>query len=229
MRLAEAFSSKGIGTSWWTLVAVLVLLAPAYGQHFDITPLFGLRTGGSMTVQQEGQPPQAQAHLGESAIFGVAAGFRFFGEDGCEDCSVIEFRWTRQNTDLALKDTTPVATPFSIPFGKTSVNFDHYLADFSYEFKLEQASTVRPFVMASMGVAHMSAAASGSTRFVFGIGGGVKIFPRPHWGIRFQAEYIPTVLHAEVQRLVCSGGCIIALGGGLLNQFGFTAGPVFRF
>ena len=36
-------------------------------------------------------------------------------------------------------------------------------------------------------------------------------------------------MHSEVQRVVCNAGCVVALGGGLLNQFEFNVGPVFRF
>jgi hypothetical protein len=210
------------------LAAVLAGIVPAHSQGIEITPLFGLRTGGSVDLQREGQPPQARANLGDSATFGVAAGFRFFDDEGCEDCSGIEFRWMRQNTNLAFKETAPVPTPLAT-FGRTDVTLDHYLADFTYEWKLEEATTVRPFVLGSLGAAHMSTPASGNTRFTFGLGAGVKVFPQRHWGLRFQVEYLPMVMHAEVQRLICAGGCVIALGGGLMNQFEFSIGPVFRF
>jgi hypothetical protein len=36
-------------------------------------------------------------------------------------------------------------------------------------------------------------------------------------------------MHAEVQRLICAGGCIVGLGGGLMNQFEVSIGPTFRF
>jgi hypothetical protein len=75
----------------------------------------------------------------------------------------------------------------------------------------------------------MSTPAESSTRFEFGIGGGVKVFPRPRWGIRLQVEYLPIVMHAEVQRVVCAGGCIVMLNGGVMNQFVANIGPIFRF
>jgi len=158
----------------------------------------------------------------------VAAGVRFFSEDGCEDCSVIEFRWMRENTNLGFKETTPVPTPLAA-FGRIPVNLDHYLADFTYEWDIQGAKAVRPFVLGTLGAAHLSTPASGSTRFTFGLGAGVKVFPQRHWGVRLQVEYLPMVMNAEVQRLICAGGCVVALGGGLMNQFEFTVGPVFRF
>ena len=83
MNLFESVCArKDIGKRWWILAALLANVVPAHGQHFDITPLVGFRTGGSLEVQQEGQPQRARAGLGDSATFGVAAGIRFFSEDG---------------------------------------------------------------------------------------------------------------------------------------------------
>jgi hypothetical protein len=182
-----------------------------------------------MEVQQEGQPQRARASLGDSAAFGVAAGIRFFSEDGCDDCSVVEFRWMRQNTHLGFKETTPVPTPLAAAFGRAPVTLDHYLGDFTYEWDVQEAKAVRPFILGSLGAARLSTPVSGRTSFSFGIGAGVKIFPQRHWGIRLQVEYLPMLLNAEVQRVICAGGCVVALGGGLMNQFEFSLGPVFRF
>ena len=223
------YARRGIRKIWWMLIVALAHLGPAYAQHFDVTPLIGVRAGGSVEVQEEDQPPQARARLGAGLTYGVAAGIRFRDEQGCDDCSVIEFRWMRQNTNLGLVASPPVATPLAVSFGRTSVTLDHYLSDYTYEWNLEDAQTIRPFVLASLGAARLSTPASDSTRFSFGLGAGVKIFPRPHWGFRLQVEYLPMLMHSGVQQVVCSAGCVVALGGGLLNQFEFTAGPVFRF
>jgi hypothetical protein len=229
------YARKGIAKTWWILIAALALLAPAHGQGFDVTPLVGVRLGGSVDAQPEGQPKQVHARLADSVTFGVAAGIRFHDTQGCEDCSVIQFRWMRQNTNLGLVATTtpvptpPVATPLTTAFGRTSVALDHYLADFAYEWNLEDAPTVRPFILASLGAAYLSTPVSGNARFTFGLGAGVKIFPRPHWGVRLQVEYLPMVMHSGIQQVVCGASCVVTLGGGLLNQFEFTAGPEFRF
>jgi hypothetical protein len=75
----------------------------------------------------------------------------------------------------------------------------------------------------------MSTPASSATRFAFGLGTGFKVFPKPHWGFRFQVEYLPIVMHAEAQSVVCFSGCVVALSGGLMNQFQVSFGPAFRF
>jgi hypothetical protein len=74
----------------------------------------------------------------------------------------------------------------------------------------------------------MATPVESSTRFEFGFGAGVNFFPKPRWGLRFQVEYLPIVRHAEVQEVVCAGGCIVILNGGVMNQFVVNVGPIFR-
>jgi hypothetical protein len=64
---------------------------------------------------------------------------------------------------------------------------------------------------------------------VFGVGTGVKIFPARTWKFRLGVEYMPIVMHTELQKLVCISGCIVVLNGGIMNQFQVTFGPSFRF
>ena len=220
--------------SWWGFLLVVVAgVTPAQCQKFEITPLFGGTYGGTIKVQQEGQDSVFRAHIADSLSYGIAAGFRFSGDslDYCEDCSVIEFRWMRQDSHLGLEKMPLSVNPlFTLPTRKPSVHLDHYLGDFTHEWIIDAShATVRPFVTLSLGAARLSAPAAASTRFAFGIGAGVKVYARKHWGVRFQAEYLPSVLHAEVQEIVCTGGCIVALSGGVMNQFVMSIGPTFRF
>jgi hypothetical protein len=40
---------------------------------------------------------------------------------------------------------------------------------------------------------------------------------------------LPMVMHADLQQVVCTVGCVVVLGGGVMNQFEVTVGPTFRF
>ena len=223
------WSRKAIGKDRiLAAVALFVCLVPAYGQY-EITPLVGARFGGTIELEQAGMP-NASAHLTDSISYGVAGGYRFAGEE--EGHSLIEFRWMRQNTHLALKQDPLVPTPFGANGANSfrpAITLDHFLADFTYEYHLEDAPKVQPFVTFGLGAALMSAPAASATRFMFGIGGGVKVFPSPHWGVRFEVEYLPIVMHGEIQSIVCTGGCVVALNGGVMNQFQVSVGPAFRF
>ena len=224
--MSEVLCRGRVVARGYVCIAFLLSAASAHGQKYEITPLIGGAFGGTIKLEQA-STSNVEAHVSDSFTFGVAGGYRFDSED--EGYDAIEFRWMRQNTNLGFKETTPVPTPLAAAFGRTAVTLDHYLADFTYEWNLDEAKPVRPFVLGSLGAARLSTPVTGSTRFAFGLGAGVKIFPQRHWGVRLQVEYLPMLMHSEVQRVVCAGGCVVALGGGLMNQFEFTFGPVFRF
>ena len=210
------------------MFALLLSLGSAYGQRYEISPLVGARFGGTVKLEQ-GSARNAEAHLSDTISFGVAGGFRFDGENG-DGNDMFEFRWMRQNTHLGFKQDPLVPTPHSASSAfRPSVSLDHFMADFTHEFNLEEASKIQPFVSLGLGAARMSTPASAATRFAFGIGGGAKIFPSTHWGFRLKVEYLPIVMHTELQTLVCTAGCVVILNGGLLNQFEVSFGPAFRF
>ncbi len=218
---------RGVMRRGFPFIALFVNAVSAYGQKYEITPLIGGSFGGTIQLEQA-STPNVDAHVADGFLFGVAGGFRFDGEDG-EGHDVIEFRWFRQDTHLFLKQDPLVATPSITASFRPGIALDHFLGDFTHEFTIKDAPKIFPFVTASLGAARMSTPASSATRFAFGIGTGVNVFPARHWGFRLNAEYLPIVMHAELQRLVCSGGCIVVLNGGVMNQFVFSAGPSFRF
>jgi hypothetical protein len=211
----------------YLFIALFVSVVSAHGQKYEITPLIGGSFGGTIQLEQA-STPNVDAHVADSFIFGLAGGFRFDGEEG-EGYDAIEFRWFRQDTNLFLQQDPLVATPLIAASFRPGIALDHFLVDFTHEFTIKEAPKIYPFVTVSLGAARMSTPASSATRFAFGVGTGVNVFPAKHWGFRLSVEYLPIVMHAELQRLVCAGGCIVVLNGGLMNQFVFSAGPSFRF
>ncbi len=236
MRQGREAASHRLGSTAQRLVALAVVLAgvlPARGQSFDASAFIGGRFGGVFNIEETGVP-NFRANLGDSLTFGAGGGFRFDQED-CVGCGLIEFRWMRQDTHLTVKQD-PLAPPMVNPLGATATAFrapvtlDHFLGDFTREWPMEGAKSVRPFLTGTLGAVHISAPAAGATRFVFGLGGGFKVFPTHHWGLKFQAEYLPIVLHGALEPIVCTAGtCAVALTGGIANQFTVSLGPVFRF
>jgi hypothetical protein len=221
----------------YAAASLIVCLIPAHGQSFEITPLVGGIFGGTVNVEQPEVSPRVGANLDNSFTYGIAGGIRFnplmdLDEEPCKGCDSIDFRWLRQRTNLSLEENplapTPVIPP--IPNFHPAVTFNRFLVDFTHEWNLKENKKVKPFLTASLGAAYISAPASSVTRFMFGIGAGVVILPKPHWGFLFRAEYLPIVREAQVQRLACvAGACVFAVGGGLINQAELTAGPTFRF
>jgi hypothetical protein len=203
-------------------------VSTAAGQRVEISPLVGAHAGGSLDLQEENENFRAGAELSSGLSYGVAGGFRFDDYD-CTDCALVGFRWMRQETNLRVKQASVIGAPLAAAVERSRIHMDHFLMDFVREWTVEEAKPVRPFLSASLGISRLSAPASSNLRFAFGIGAGVKIFPAERWGLRFHVEYLPTVLHAEVQRIACIVGCTVALSGGLMNQFVVNVGPVFRF
>src|SRR5581483_4328071 len=222
MPLSKAiWPRKGGGGRCAPLFVLFVIVVSAHGQNFEITPLVGATFGGTLHLEQTGTP-NYYAHVADAFSFGLAGGYRLDADDGGHD--LVEFRWLRQDSHLTLPQNPlavsgPVPTPYTSSYFRPSVTLDRFLADFSHEFPIQEAPSIEPFVTASLGAALMSLPASSATRFAFGLGAGVKIFPALHWGFRLEAEYQPIVMHAELQRLVCTTGCIVVLNGGIMNQF----------
>jgi hypothetical protein len=220
---------------WWLrlMVTALAYLICAYAQRYEITPLVGGISGGTVKLEQQGVSPNVEAHIDDSFAFGVSGGFRFDSDDlagdVCERCDSIDFRWLRQNTHMSIRTDPLAPQPVIAAAFYPSVTIDRFLTDFTHSWNIHEAKAIKPFVTASLGAARLATPESSAFRFVFGIGTGVDILPKPRWGIRFQVEYLPIVMHAELQSAVCAAGCVFVLGGGLMNQFEFSVGPTIRF
>jgi hypothetical protein len=209
------------------MVALCANLLAEDAQSYEITPLVGASFFGTPHLEQTGSP-NFYAQLADSLTYGLAGGYRFDGEHG-DGHDEIEFRWMRQSSHLSLPQNPLVPSSYASNSFRPNVTIDSFFGDFTHEFDLQEGPKIAPFITGSLGAAVLSAPASTATRFTFGIGAGLKIFPAPRWGFRMWAEYQPIVMHTELQRLVCAGGCIVILNGGIINQFQVSIGPAFRF
>jgi hypothetical protein len=228
MEMSDRFRAMRVVSLCRISMPLLVSVLSAYGQRFEITPLVGGMFGGTVKLEEQGFH-NFQSHMEDRLSFGVAGGVHYDADD-CDGCNFIEFRWIRQNTHLRLEQDPLVVTPAAVVSAfHPAVTVDNFLGDFTREWRLEDTAMLRPFLTATLGAARMATPAASATRFVFGIGTGLKVFPTRQWGIRFQVEYLPIVMSADLQRVVCAGGCIVALSGGVMNQFQVSVGPAFRF
>ena len=227
MKISEKVRHAQVIKACRIVALLFVCLAPAHGQRYEITPLVGGMFGGTIGLEQQGVH-NFEAHVNDRLSFGISGAVRFDSDD-CRGCNLIGFRWMRQNTHLRLHQDPIAVTPFTVSPFHPSVTFDNFLTDFSREWDLEKTPILKPFLSVSLGAARMSTPAASTTRFVFGIGTGVNVFPKPRWGFHVQVEYLPMVMHAELQRVVCGVNCIVALSGGIMNQFQVSIGPSFRF
>ena len=201
------------------LLLLFCLSLPAAAQRrFDVTPLIGYRFHDSFPTKD----PANEENLGEGKLahgesFGAAAGIRF------QDDQVVEFRWTRQNTGLSLTGPPPLGTR------ESGASVDQLHADFTKEFVVSDLARSRPYVLAGIGVTRVKSAGDDFSRFSFGIGGGIKVFPVSRFGLRFEAQWAPVYVEPELKGVLCTGGCVTGIGGKLVHQVQFSVGPIFSF
>ena len=93
----------------------------------------------------------------------------------------------------------------------------------------EYGSTkVRPFSNGLVGLTRYAAEADSDIRFMVAAGGGVKIFPASHIGVRLDGRVLATFLDASGTMVACVDGCIARLHVSIAWQAEFTAGLVVR-
>ena len=66
-------------------------------------------------------------------------------------------------------------------------------------------------------------------RFAVGGGGGLKLFPTPHLGLRLDTRIMATFAEAAGVTLCSNGACFLALHLHVAWQAEFTAGVVVKF
>jgi opacity protein-like surface antigen len=174
--------------------------------QLEVTPLFGYRTNMSFKTDPDADGITSKFVFDASPAYGFAIGFRSHDED------VVEFRWSRQDT-------------------RTGWILNQFHLDCSHEYVVDEwPAWARPYIMASVGATHISNTTNFPvvTRFSFGLGAGIKIFPSPRVGFKVQAEWLPVWI-TQKAKAFCSGGCVVRFSGQLGSQGEVTAGPVFRF
>lgn len=87
---------------------------------------------------------------------------------------------------------------------------------------------VRPFANGLVGLTRYASQADSEVRFVVAAGGGVKIFPASHIGVRLDGRVLATFLDASGTMVLCVNGCIARLHVSIAWQAEFTAGLVVR-
>jgi len=199
---------------------VLVLSATgAMAQdRFEIQPFIGYKFGGGIDI---GPNPLGitRVNFNSGVAGGVSATFNATPNLG------LEFLWNRQATKVVgqINATTDYAQTVDATLDQFHGNFIITLT--------ERESKLKPFVLFGLGATHGGAGGSSSTKFSFGLGGGVKYFFSEHMGVRAQIRYAPTYLYSTAGGLYCGwwGFCWTVPDDHYLNQGDVTIGWVLRF
>jgi len=185
--------------------------AAASAQAFELAPFGGYRVGGGFFELLTGQP----VDLDGATSFGVAVDVPL--ANGVQ----IEGLFTHQHAKVLVAAHHPLAAT------RWRIAVDHWQGGGLQEFG---AGRVRPFLTGALGLTRYAAQDDREIRFAVSSGGGVKLFPSRHVGVRLDGRVFATFVDADARFSACSPrGCVLAFRTHVVWQADFTAGVVFRF
>ena len=194
-----------------TIVVVLLAYAPsARAQGVEISPFTGYLFGNDLFEAFAGP-----LDVDGAASFGVVVDVPIYAD------FQFEALYSHQSVDAlaGFGAGRPVSLRLAV---------DHFQAGAVQEYGTEH---VRPFVTGTLGLSHIAVEDDHEVRFTAGAGGGVKLFPSRHVGVRFDGRVLATFIDAGTSTAVCSGirgTCLVGLHLNIAWQAVFTAAVVVR-
>jgi len=164
--------------------------------------------------------------------FGITAGVLF------TDNAEVEFLWNRQFSSFSAGNPAP-----SVQLA--DVNVDNFFGNFVYNWGVREAK-VRPFMLVGIGATHYApgapiaiaapvtgqSAIDSATKFAWTLGGGVKVYPAEHFGIKLGARWTPTYIKSDADGIWCDPfypTCWVLGDPDYSNQFQINGGITLRF
>jgi hypothetical protein len=186
--------------------------AVASAQRVEVAPFAGYRFGGGFFELVTGQPVDLDGapSLGVALDVPLPNGFQ------------VEGLFTHQHAHVLVP-----AQGFRL--GETwPISVDHWQAGALQEFS---GGRLRPFLTGTLGLTRFAAAGDSEIRFTVGAGGGLKVFPTRHVGVRLDGRVFATFVDADARLGACTttGRCLLFFHADMIWQADFTAGVVFRF
>jgi hypothetical protein len=124
-------------------------------------------------------------------------------------------------------DRLDVVRPAGSPTSAVRVTLDHWLLGGTQEVG---TAKVRPFYLGLVGLTHLRGGDNSETRFSVAGGGGVKLLPSPHFGLRLDGRVYAIFLDADSRGGFCGpSACVIGLDVSVAWQTEFSAGAVVSF
>ena len=193
-------------------VGTLLLHAPTVrAQGVELTPFGGYRFGGDFFEIMTAQPVDLDGApaLGFVLDVPLSNGLSFEG------------LFTHQTADVLV----PTGQPGLPTVWRITV--EHWQGGGLQELG---DGSVRPFLTGMLGLTRFAAEADNEIRFTVGAGGGVKLFPVSHVGVRLDSRVFATFVDADGSTVACfPGTCLLALHVNIVWQAEFTAGIVVKF
>jgi hypothetical protein len=201
--MARRLSQLGVAV----MAASVLGAAPLHAQAVEVVPFGGFRFGSVLVDANTARPLEVD---GAPAV-GVTVDVPL--SNGMQ----VEAAFSRQRATIFAPGDALT------PSLQSHVTVDHYQAGGLQEYDV--ANRARPFLTGVLGLTRYASGGNNEIRFTAGGGGGVKLFPVPHVGVRLDGKVFATFLDAHGTALACGGrGCLIALHVNVAWQAEFTAG-----
>jgi hypothetical protein len=192
------------------VICLVAFTAPLRAQGVEFMPFGGYRFGGDFFELVAEHP----ADLDGSPSLGFVLNVPL--SDGLQ----VEAMVTRQTAQVSVP-TGPLTAA-----ARWHISVDHVQGGGLRELS---SGRVRPFLTGVLGLTRYAAEGDSEIRFTTGAGGGVKLFPVPHVGLRLDGRLYATFVDADMRFLAClPGTCITAVNVDVVWQAEFTAGLVVR-
>jgi len=197
-----------------------VLLASAAAQNFEFTPHVGGQVNGGLDLSTS---LFHRFEVANGVNYGISLGYLLGEHYG------VEFAWNKNNADVRAQ---PLGGVSSVKLFSMSQN--QYLGNFLLHFTPREEK-LRPYLLFGLGANALDPqvhGVSGSTRFVYALGGGAKYNVSRHFGLRGQFKWSPTYITSTNGGYWCDpfwGGCWAVGNSHYLNEFDVTGGITLRF
>jgi hypothetical protein len=201
-----------VGPTIWLVGALLWTIAhTASGQTLEIAPFGGYRFGGDLYEEIAGTPLDIDGAPSFGATLDV------FVDRGRS----VSFLFSRQQTRVDVRD------PWASSARRITLSIDHWQLGGTQEFG---AGPVRPFMTGTLGLTRFGSAYEAEVRFSLAGGGGVKLMPSRHLGVRLDGRVYAVFVDGDTAGSICAPGvCVIGVDVSVVWQAEFTAGLVLAF
>jgi hypothetical protein len=207
-----------------SVFAFLVLLLPfalaQNAQNFEISGQVGGQVNGGLDLSTTFFH---RLEVENGLSYGATLGYLLGDHYG------VEFLWNR-NQAHAIGE--PRGGGANVKLFNLTTN--QYMGNFLFHLT-DREHKMRPFVMFGLGGTNLSPDHSripSITRFAFMLGGGVKYYMGPHFGLRGQAKWSPTYITTSDGGVWCDpiwGGCWTVGNSHYLHEFDASGGITLRF
>ncbi len=176
----------------------------------EVAPFGGYRFGGDLYEVYTGTPLDIDGGPTLGGLFDV------FLEPGLSVTSSI----AHQQADIEGEGGPGVGVDWP------TLSVDHLHVGGTQAFG---SGKVQPLLTGTLGLTRFGSAGDSEIRFSMAAGGGVKLMPTRHFGVRLDGRVYAVIADAATVGVCTPGRCLIGVDASIVWQAEFTAGLVFAF